>query len=103
MTEIILKAKDLKIHEREVRKQKPDPETFTYPFGKLFTDHMLTFDYDLSQGGWFNSPTIEPYGPIKFSTSATCLHYGVSAYEGFSVLQNSSTGDLQAFRVADNL
>ncbi len=59
---------------------------------------MFQVDYDLSKGGWASKPAIVPYGPLKIQTSATSLHYGLTAYEGFSVLQNAKTGQPQAFK-----
>ena len=98
---MILKAADIEICERKVKLNKPDPETFTYPFGKQFTDHMFTVDWDLEQG-WMR-PKIQPYGPFLIPTSTTSLHYGISAYEGFSVFRNVRTERPQAFRAQENL
>jgi branched-chain amino acid aminotransferase len=90
----------LEIHERVVKKNKPDP-TFNYTFGKLFTDHMFVVDWD-QHSGW-GKPQIVPYGPFKIETTATVLHYGISAYEGISCVKNSETGVPQAFRAQENL
>lgn len=59
-------------------------------------------DWIKDNGGW-QTPQIVPYGPFQIDTSATCLHYGISAYEGFSVFQNAETGAPLAFRARDNL
>ena len=44
-----------------------------------------------------------PYQPLKIDTTATSLHYGISAFEGISVVKNSETGHPQAFRAQTNL
>ncbi len=66
---------------------KPDSLTNSYQFGKIFTDHMFQVDWNAYTGGW-GRPMILPYGNIRLPTSATCFHYGISAYEGFSVVKN---------------
>ena len=67
-----------------------------YSFGRHFTDHMLTIDYDKSTG--WGKPQILPYGTMKIPVSATSLHYGISCYEGVNILKNKTTGKSQAFR-----
>jgi branched-chain amino acid aminotransferase len=62
---------------------------------------MLTIDYS-KENGW-HKPVIQPYGPISLETSATVLHYGISAHEAITVCENSKTKKLQAFRVKDHL
>ena len=62
---------------------------------------MLDIDWD-KQNGW-HAPKIIPHGPIKIETSATSLHYGISCFEGLSVVKNAKTGKLQAFRVKEHL
>lgn len=44
-------------------------------FGRTFTDHMLTIDWD-TVNGWHN-PVIAPYGDLKISPASTALHYGI--------------------------
>lgn len=62
---------------------------------------MLTIDWS-REGGW-EAPKIIPHGPISIHTSATALHYGISCYEGISVVKNKETDKLQGFRVDDHL
>ena len=47
---------------------------------------MLVVDYN-KETGW-KKPAIMPYGPIKIETSATALHYGISAHEGLNIMEN---------------
>ena len=43
-------------------------------FGRTFTDHMLTVEWDITNG--WNAPKILPYQDLKIDPAATCLHYG---------------------------
>jgi len=62
---------------------------------------MLTIDWH-KETGW-EAPQIMPHGPITLDTSATCLHYGISCYEGISIIKNKETNKLQGFRVDDHM
>ena len=84
-----------------MRKLKPVKNEFKYTFGRLFTDHMLSIEWN-KVGGW-SAPEILPYGPVKMATSATALHYGISVHEGISVLENANTGKLQGFRAKEHI
>lgn len=48
-------------------------------FGKYFTDHMFTIEYENDE--WIN-PQILPYSPIVLNPAATVLHYGQALFEG---------------------
>lgn len=37
------------------------------------------------------------------ATSATALHYGISVFEGLSIVENNKTGKLQGFRCKEHL
>jgi len=50
---------------------------------------MLSIDWDV-ENKW-HRPEIIPYGPLKIENTATCLHYGISAYEGVSAALNTKT------------
>lgn len=43
-------------------------------FGKYFTDHMISIEWD-AENGWAN-PVIKPYGKLELEPSAVVLHYG---------------------------
>ena len=77
------KADEIEVHERKVLKPKPD-NVKDYIFGRVSTDHMLTFDW-CHKNGWAQ-PKIEPYGPMQVPVSATSLHYGLSCYEGMNIV-----------------
>ena len=84
-------AADLQITPVQQKKPKPLNEK-GFAFGQLFTDQMLTIDWS-KEKGW-EKPHILPYGPIKLETSATVLHYGISAFEAITVCENQKTGKL---------
>jgi branched-chain amino acid aminotransferase len=80
----------LKVEERKVKLQKPDTARGDpYSFGKIFTDHMIQIDYN-SKNGW-DAPKIVPYGSIPIAITASSLHYGISAYEGITVVKNKQS------------
>ena len=83
-----------------MQKQKPQKSS-DYIFGKTFTDHMLTIDWN-RDAGW-QKPQIVPYGPIKMPITATSLHYGISCHEGLNLVKNSETGKNQAFRAQQHM
>jgi branched-chain amino acid aminotransferase len=57
-------------------------------FGKLFSDHMVTIDWD-EEAGWHNA-TIGPRAAIALDPAAAVLHYAQEIFEG-----------LKAYRLAD--
>ncbi len=81
----------MQVNKVDVRKIKPVNKE-DLKFGRIFTDHMLSIDWS-KNGGW-SAPEILPYGPIKLSTSATALHYGISVHEGISILENEKSGKM---------
>jgi branched-chain amino acid aminotransferase len=58
---------------------------------------MFVCDWNRKEG--WQKPEIKPYGPFKIATSATCLHYGISCFEGVSTRLNKETKKPQAFRI----
>lgn len=64
------------------------------PFGKIFTDHMITADY--SKKGW-SKVRLLSYGPISILPSISALHYGQEVFEGMKAFW-SKDGDALLFR-----
>ena len=62
---------------------------------------MFQVDWDFNSG--WGKPRITPYEPIRIDTTATSLHYGISAFEGLSVVKNAKTGKPQAYWAQNNL
>jgi len=57
-------------------------------FGKVFTDHMVSIDWEEGRG-WHNA-TLGPRGPLTLDPAAAVLHYAQEIFEG-----------LKAYRLAD--
>ncbi|MDD4839970.1 MAG: branched-chain amino acid aminotransferase [Clostridia bacterium] len=88
----------MKITKATELKQKPD---FTkLSFGKIFTDHMITMEYDESKGGWAE-PEIVPYGRFDINPASCVLHYGQGIFEGLKAYKNAE-GRITMFRPTDN-
>ena len=54
-------------------------------FGNVFTDHMMVSDY--VDGQW-QTPKIQPYGPISIEPSAKVFHYGQAIFEGMKAFKD---------------
>lgn len=68
------------------------------PFGKLFSDHMFTMDFE--NGNW-SKPKIIPYGNISLSPANSAIHYGQSCFEGMKAHRDKN-GDVVLFRPYEN-
>ena len=68
-------------------------------FGKVFSDHMLVIDY--CDGAW-QTPVIQPYGPLPLSPATSALHYGQAIFEGMKAYRRAD-GQVALFRPMDNL
>ena len=79
---------------------KPHPEDSDLHFGDVFTDHMLTMDYNPDKG-WHDA-RIEPYASIQMDPATMVLHYGQAIFEGLKAFRNVN-GNVQMFRPKDNL
>ena len=78
--------------------QLPTFKMETLQFGKNFTDHMLTADYE--NGVWKNA-VIKPYEPIQMDPSSAVLHYGQSIFEGIKAYKNEKQ-EVAIFRPQEN-
>lgn len=68
------------------------------PFGKVFSDHMFTADFN--DGVWSKSE-ISPYAPLQLSPASSMMHYGQAIFEGMKCYR-SDTGEVLLFRPHDN-
>ena len=68
------------------------------PFGKLFSDHMFSMDYN--DGKWTNY-SILPYGNLSISPANSALHYGQSCFEGMKAHRNINN-EIVLFRPYEN-
>jgi len=57
-------------------------------FGKLFSDHMVTIEWDEGRG--WHDPVVGPLAPLPLHPAAAVLHYAQEIFEG-----------LKAYRLAD--
>ena len=69
-------------------------------FGLVFTDHMVTIDYDEDRGGWYRA-TLGPREPIALDPAASVLHYAQEIFEGMKAFPHAD-GGLALFRPEEN-
>jgi len=69
-------------------------------FGTVFTDHMVTIDYDEAAGGW-QTPVLGPRQPIALDPAASVLHYAQEIFEGLKAYRHPD-GALGLFRPEAN-
>jgi branched-chain amino acid aminotransferase len=67
-------------------------------FGKTFSDHMFTADYD---GNEWKNFRIVPYGEIGLSPAISALHYGQAFFEGLKAYKHAD-GQVSVFRPDKN-
>ncbi|MCC2679209.1 MAG: hypothetical protein K0R29_1785 [Pseudobdellovibrio sp.] len=80
------------IQKTNAPKEKIAPEKLG--FGKYFTDHMFTVEYD--HGVW-KHPKISPYGKFEMEPGASVFHYGQALFEGMKAFRGA-TGKIHLFR-----
>ncbi|MCU0104155.1 hypothetical protein N7603_00575 [Acholeplasma vituli] len=80
-----------------VKKSRPNYSILS--FGKYFTDHMFTMDYNKSNG-WTN-PQIVPFDDLSISPSTSVFHYAQSVFEGLKAYLNEK-GVIVLFRPYEN-
>ncbi|MDE1467945.1 branched-chain amino acid aminotransferase [Aurantiacibacter sp. D1-12] len=68
-------------------------------FGTLFTDHMITVDYDEGKG--WHSATLGPRQPIPLDPAASVLHYAQEIFEGMKAYKLGN-GTMALFRPEAN-
>lgn len=76
------------------------PDESALGFGKYFTDHMLTVEYD-RENGWHDA-CIAPFGPIALHPASTVLHYGSEVFEGLKAYR-AADGSVRLFRPIENV
>lgn len=70
------------------------PATNQLGFGKYFSDHMFTLEFE--NGVWKN-PKITPYGPFMMEPGASVFHYGQAMFEGMKAFR-AQNGKIHLFR-----
>ncbi|CAG8583555.1 13194_t:CDS:2 [Ambispora leptoticha] len=69
-------------------------------FGRSFTDHMLSIEWE-GTIGWSN-PLIKPYGPLSLDPSSVVLHYSFECFEGMKAYKDKQ-GKIRLFRPDMNM
>ncbi|KAI8889335.1 branched-chain amino acid aminotransferase [Backusella circina FSU 941] len=91
-------AKDLLINP--CKQTKPLLEESELVFGKNFTDHMISVEWD-AENGW-SAPLIKPYGKLELEPSAVVFHYGFECFEGMKAYKDAE-GRTRLFRPEMNM
>jgi branched-chain amino acid aminotransferase len=76
------------------KRPRPDPKDLG--FGKYFSDHMFTMEWDAEKGGW-QEGRIVPYAPFSIDPAAAALHYGQAMFEGCKAFRQTD-GSIALFR-----
>ena len=79
-------------------REKPKDES-KLGFGKYFTDHMFTMEYEEGKG-WHNAK-VQPYGPLALDPSTMVLHYAQGIFEGMKAFRTAD-GSINIFRPMEN-
>ncbi len=80
------------VEEREKRVAEPG-------FGKYFTDHMVTAQWN--QGSGWSDASVQAYGPISLDPAAMVFHYGQEIFEGMKAYSQPD-GSIALFRPEAN-
>ena len=68
-------------------------------FGRYFTDHMVTVEYD-EELGWHDARVV-PYGPVTMDPGTNFIHYGQVIFEGLKAYRHAD-GNIRTFRPLKN-
>ncbi|MBP5686197.1 MAG: branched-chain amino acid aminotransferase [Clostridia bacterium] len=88
---------EIKVEKAKTLKEKPDFSKLG--FGKFFTDHMFTAQFN-EKDGWHDLK-ITPFGYIPIHPASTVLHYGAEIFEGMKAYRTKD--GYQMFRPLENL
>lgn len=93
-----LDASKLVITKTQSPKEKLPKEQLK--FGKFFTDHMLTIEWDESKG--WATPEIKPYAPFQMDPASCVFHYAFELFEGLKLYKDAN-GQIRMFRPDKNM
>jgi branched-chain amino acid aminotransferase len=68
-------------------------------FGRIFTDHMVTIEWDEGRG-WHDA-RLRPYGPFSLDPATAVLHYAQEIFEGLKAYRQAG-GAVVTFRPGAN-
>jgi len=70
-------------------------------FGSTMSDHMLTIEWNKTNG--WEAPKIVPYQNLSISPAASSLHYGLQCFEGMKAYKSLSDDSIRLFRPDKNM
>ena len=79
-------TKEIKVEKVDKRKERPADGELS--FGRTFTDHMFTMEYDENKG--WHDPKVVPYQPLELDPAAACCHYGQTTFEGLKAYRSNN-------------
>jgi branched-chain amino acid aminotransferase len=79
------------------KEPRPVPNEATATSGPetICTDHMITCEWDITNG--WSTPELKPYGPLSLMPTASVLHYATECFEGLKAYRGFD-GKLRLFR-----
>lgn len=89
---------------KEVSRFEERPAKEDLVFGRTFGDHMLAVEWDRERQ--WGDPRIIPLQDLSISPAASCLHYGLQAFEGLKAyrgLEAGQEGSVLMFRPDMNM
>ncbi|XP_060066738.1 branched-chain-amino-acid aminotransferase, cytosolic-like [Ylistrum balloti] len=89
-------AKDTMVYRTSRPKVKPDRDTLS--FGNVFTDHMLTVQWE----GQWSAPVISPLKNLSLHPAAKTLQYCTQVFEGMKAFRGYDD-KVRLFRPMDNM
>jgi len=95
-----LQFSKLSIQQAKLADMKEKPPVNDLVFGKIFTDHMLTIDWD-ERNGW-HAPKIGPLQNLSMHPAAKVLHYAQEIFEGMKAYRGVD-GKIRLFRPMHNM
>lgn len=90
----------LQIRQASLAQMKAKPPVDKLAFGKIFTDHMLTIDWN-KEKGW-DAPQITPFENFSMHPGAKVLHYAQELFEGMKAYRGVD-GKIRLFRPMHNM
>ncbi|KAF2461135.1 aminotransferase [Lineolata rhizophorae] len=88
----------LSVEKTAAPKELTPPEELV--FGRTFTDHMLSLEWNQSSG-WL-PPRITPYQNLSLDPATCVFHYAFECFEGMKAYKDSS-GHIRLFRPDKNM
>lgn len=88
---------DIKITKTQTPGLKPNDNELG--FGRVFTDHMFTMQYETGKG-WFN-PEIRPFENFTLSPACSVFHYSQTIFDGLKAYYTDK--GINLFRPWDNI